>query len=255
MATSRLSGIRLSFVLVPLSAIGCGSSAPSEPPKAPTQEDAPAKAKAESADPPETKPEGASAGTIPTECVMKDGICTVGAAFAKRLCQSTYQNVALVLFAKGTPWQRAYLTRKTDAWNAEGGASVEGFVDFDEEVLILESRQPPKGGMVVSGAGGYQALRWDGSCVTLQSEEVTMTRPPHPKHPRIEWRWLDESMKTALRKDPDVDAAYLAQRKECKGVSTGDVSKKCVTLDGKLVDAIIEHVESGGELATPEQIP
>jgi hypothetical protein len=235
-------------------ATACGSSATPEPPKEPTQEAAEKKAEPEKADPPAPAEQGAT-GKIPAECVTKDGLCTVGKDFTKRLCESTYPNVALVLFSKNAPFQHAYLTRKTEAWNAEGGASVAGFVEFDEKVLILDSRAQPKGGMVVSGAGGFQALRWDGSCVTLQSEEVTMSAPPHPKHPRIEWRWFDDAMKDALRKDPSVDSAYLAQRKECKGVTSGDVSKKCVVADGKLVDAIVEHVESGGDLATPEKIP
>jgi len=233
--------------------VACGSSAAPEPPKAPQEKsETPADP---STDPAPAEKAAAASPKIPTECVDKDGSCTVGKDFTKRLCESTYPNVALVLFAKGTPWQRDYLTRKTQAWNAEGGASVAGFVEFDEEVLVLDTRAQPKGGMVVSGAGGVQALRWDGSCVTLQSEEVTTNRPPKPKHPRLEWRWFDDAMKEALRKDSDVDAAYLAQRKECKGVSSGDVSKKCVDMDNRLVDAIVQHVESGGELATPEKIP
>jgi len=237
-------------------AVACGSSTPPAPPKAP---DPPA-----SADPPKEDPPAAEAAApdkadppskIPTECVMKDGVCTVGKDFAKRLCQSTYVNVALAMFARGTPWQRGYLTRKTQEWNAEGGASVAGFVEFDEEVLILSSRMPPKGCMVVSGTGGYQTLRWDGSCVTLQAEEVTFKRPPAPKYPRIEWRWLEDGMREALRKDPKVDEAYLAQRKECKGVTSGEVSKKCVTADQKLVDAIVYHVSNEGGLPEPAKLP
>jgi hypothetical protein len=245
-----------SFASVVLFVVACGgASKPAPQAKAP---DPPPAGEAKKSDPPpETDAPAAaeSSSKIPSECVMKDGVCTVGKDFAKRVCQSTYVNVALAMFAKGTPWQRGYLTRKTEAWNAEGGASVAGFVEFDEEVLILSSRMPPKGGMVVSGTGGYQTLRWDGSCVTLQSEEVTFKRPPAPKYPRIEWRWLEDGMRDALRKDPKVDAAYLAQRKECKGVTTGDVSKKCVTADQKLVDAIVEHIEDGGEVAAPAKLP
>jgi hypothetical protein len=175
--------------------------------------------------------------------------------FVKRLCQDTRPNVALALFSSGTPWTRAYLTRKTKAWNAEGGASVQDWLEFDEEVLILTARLPPKGGMQVSGMGGYQALRWDGSCVTLATEEVTTRRPPSPKHPRIQWRWLDEPIKEALRKSSEVDAAYLAHRKECKGVAMGEVTKKCEDADRKLVAAIIQHVSSTGGLPPPEQLP
>jgi len=252
---SGTSGV-LASVCFLLFGAACGSSKPPPPAKAPDpapatdakEQDPPAEA-----DPP--KKEEAASGKLPTECVMKDGVCTVGKDFAKRLCQSTYVNVALALFARGTPWQRGYLTRKTEAWNAEGGASVAGFVEFDEEVLILSSRMPPKGGMVVSGTGGYQTLRWDGSCVTLQAEEVTFKRPPAPKYPRLEWRWLEDPMREALRKDSKVDEAYLAQRKECKGVTTGDVSKKCVVADQKLVDAIVEHVSNGGDVAAPQKLP
>jgi len=236
--------------------VACGSAAtPAPSPKAPDparaeearKPDAPAEAEA---------PVAAEApAKIPGECIMKDGVCTVGKDFAKRVCQSTYVNVALAMFAKGTPWQRGYLTRKTQAWNAEGGASVAGFVEFDEEVLVLFSRVPPKGGMMVTGMGGFQTLRFDGSCVTLQTEEVTFKRPPAPKYPRIEWRWLEDGMRDAFRKDSKVDAAYLAQRKECKGVTSGDVSKKCLTADQKLVDAIVEHVVSGGEVPAPTKLP
>jgi hypothetical protein len=247
--------VRRSLFAFALLTAACGSSAPSTPVKEPQNKpDDPAPAASEAPADPPAKDAPAAKG-IPTECVQKDGVCTVGKDFAKRLCADVYRNVPLVMFGKGTPWQRAYLTRKTEAWNAEGGASVAGFVEFDEEVLILESRKPPKGGMQVSGAGGYQALRWDGSCVTLQSEEVTFQRPPSPKHPRIEWRWIDDNIREALRKDPKVDAAYLAQRKECKGVSSGEVSKKCVEVDGKLVDAIIEHVEDVGDLPEPVKLP
>ena len=238
--------------------VACGSAAnPVPQPKAP--DPAPAEAEeAKKADPPPEAEAPAAAeapAKIPKECVMKDGVCTVGKDFAKRVCQSTYVNVALAMFAKGTPWQRGYLTRKTQAWNAEGGASVAGFVEFDEEVLVLFARMPPKGGMMVSGMGGFQTLRFDGSCVTLQSEEVTFKRPPAPKYPRIEWRWLEDGMRDTLRKDSKVDAAYLAQRKECKGVTTGEVSKKCVTADQKLVDAIVEHVVSGGDVPAPTKLP
>ena len=159
-----------------------------------------------------------------------------------------------MLFQKGTPWTRGYLTRKTEAWNTDG-ASVRGFVEFDEEVLLLSAQVAPKGGMQMSGMGGYQALRWDGSCVTLQTEEVTTRKPPSPKHPRIDWRRFDDAIRDALRKDPTLNGAYLAQRRECKGVSSGDVSKKCIENDGKLVESIVRFVEETGGLPDPDKVP
>jgi hypothetical protein len=232
----------------------CASGTAEPPAKAPVA-DAPAAplkddtVKATAPDPQQQK-------AIPTECGSQgDDLCHMPKEFVSRLCQDVYPNMALFLFAKGTPWTRGYLTRKTQAWNAEGGASVEGFVEFDEEVLLLSSKAPPKGGMQVSGMGGYQALRWDGSCVSLESEEVTLKRPPSVKHPRIDWRYIDDPIREALRKDSAVDQAYLAQRKECKGVSVGDVSKKCVDTDQKLGDAIVKSVEETGGIPEPEKKP
>jgi hypothetical protein len=232
----------------------CGSSPPKEPatPAAVPEKSVDTKEPSEAPEAPKV----ADAPTkIPTDCASKSDICTMPKSFVDRLCQATYPNVALVLFSSGTPWTHGYLTRKTEAWNAEGGASVGGFVDFDEEVLLLTSHSPPKGGMQVSGAGGYQALRWDGSCVTLSSEEVTMKRPPSPKHPRIEWRFIEDGMRDALRKDSAVDQAAVAVKRECKGVSVGDVSKKCVEADTKLGDSIVKYVESNSGLPEPAKLP
>jgi hypothetical protein len=233
--------------------VGCGGSAneapPAQTPATEAAETKPDSTKEEAAKEPETS------GGIPTDCAGSGDECNVPKAFLSRLCASTFPNVALVLFGHGTPWKHMYLTRKTQAWNAEGGASVNDWLDFDEEVLVLASRNAPKGGMQVSGTGGFQALRWDGACVTLQSEEVTTREPPKPKHPRIEWRYIEDGMREALRKDSSVEAAFQAQHKECKGVSVGDVSKKCVDADNALGDAIVHYVEGTGGLPTPEKLP
>lgn len=239
--------------VIGLLTVGCGGSSAEAPPaKAPVEEEK-AAAPSEAAEPEAKKKEPEEKG-IPTACAQGEG-CNVPKDFLKRLCASTYPNVALVMFGHGTPWTRAYLTRKTQAWNAEGGASVNDMLDFDEQVLLLAQRGAPKGGMQVSGSGGFQALRWDGACVTLASEEVTTRTPPKPKHPRIEWRYIEDGMREALRKDSKVEEAFQAQRKECKGVSVGDVSKKCVEADAKLGDAIVRYVEDVGGLPAPEKLP
>jgi hypothetical protein len=206
----------------------------------------------------EAKPTEAEAQQqgIPTECASSGEICTPPKAFVDRLCQDVYPNVALTMFRQGTPWTRGYLTRKTEAWNASGGASVAGFLEFDEEVILLKHRAAPKGGMQVSGAGGgYEALRWNGACVTLSGEEITLRPPPAAKHPPVEWKWLDEGMREALRNDSEVNEAYQTQRKECKGVTIGTVSDKCVKAVDKLSKLIVGFVRKGGELPKPEQVP
>jgi len=244
--------VKKALYVIGLLSAGCGSSSAEAPaPKTPVEEEA--KAPTKEGSEPEAKKEPEDKG-IPTSCAEGDG-CNVPKDFLKRLCASTYPNVALVMFGHGTPWARGYLTRKTQGWNAEGGASVNDMLDFDEQVLLLASRGNPKGGMQVSGAGGFQALRWDGACVTLSSEEVTTRVPPKPKHPRIEWRYIEDGMREALRKDSKIEEAFQAQRKECKGVSVGDVSKKCVEADTRLGDAIVRYVEDVGGLPAPEKLP
>src|SRR5690606_5324193 len=143
-----------------------------------------------------------------------------------------------------TLFRSGYATRKVKAWNASGGAtSGDEWVAFDEEVILLYARNANLGGMQVSGAsGGYDALRWDGSCVTFSGEEVTTRRPPQAKNGRVEWRYLEGPIQEALREDDAVNEAYRLRRQECKGAFSGDVSKKCVQADEALVAAIIKAV-------------
>jgi hypothetical protein len=193
---------------------------------------------------------------IPTACATAGEVCQPPKAFVNRLCQDVYPGVALVMFRNGTPWTRAYLTRKTQAWNASGGASLEGWLEFDEEVVVLKERKAAQGGMQVSGAGGgYEALRLNGSCVTLSGEEVTLNRPPQPKYPKLEWRYLDNTIREALREDAGITDAYRVRHRECKGVNVGEVSKQCVTADQKLSDLIVDYVKSGADLPEPEKMP
>jgi hypothetical protein len=199
---------------------------------------------------------GSGQAEIPTECFKSGGVCVPHPKFVKRLCNGRYPSVALYLFANGSKWTRAYLTRKTEAWNASGGASTEGFLEFDEEVLLVAERKADAGGMQVSGSGaGYDAIRWDGSCVTLSGEEITQQRPPATKTVKVEWRFLDDNIQEALRKDDRVNAAFLERRSECKGATSGDVSGKCVKADAKLSEAVVTFVRGGGTVPVPSTLP
>ena len=237
---------------------GCGGG--KEPAAAPAAESEAAKESAaptgESAAAPEAANSGEAAGEhVPTKCFKSGSLCTPDPKFVKRLCNGRYPAVGLYLFSNRS-WTRGYLTRKTQAWNASGGASAGGFVEFDEEVLILYARVPDAGGMQVSGAGGsYDALRWDGSCVTLQSEEVTMTKPPAPKNPGIEFRFLDDDTQEALRKDEKINGAWRDRRRECKGATSGDVSSKCVKADEALTRNVVAFVRGGGDVPEPKKLP
>jgi hypothetical protein len=249
-------------VVIGLELAACGGSKPE--PSAPeasgapeassgTGEDSAAQAEETSSDAAAAAPSG-----IPTSCANKSGgTCVPSKAFVQKLCAASFPGVALYLFANASPWTRAYLRGKTKAWNASGGASDNSsFLEFDEEVLVLVERKADLGGMQVSGAGAsYDALRWDGSCVTLSSEEVSLDKPPSPKSAKVEWRFLDDNVQEALRQDSKINDAYLARRKECQGATSGEVSMKCVKADQKLSDLIVAHLRNGGKLPVPSKLP
>lgn len=240
-------------------AVACGGS--TQEARAPEPEAAPAGASdaAESSEAPaEAASQEAPSSGIPTACAKKGGsTCAPPKAFVQKLCADSFPGVALYLFSNSSPWTRIYLRGKTKAWNASGGASDNSsFLEFDEEVLVLVERKADLGGMQVSGAGAsYDALRWDGSCVTLSSEEVTLDKPPSPKSAKVEWRFLDDNVQEALRQEEKVNEAFLARRKECQGATSGEVSMKCVKADQKLSDVIVAHLRNGGKLPTPSKIP
>jgi hypothetical protein len=255
---------KLSFSMTPVAAALC-ALAVAACGGAPKPAEGPADAESSSGEAPAASSEADSAAAgdaaagdaggnveIPSECFKSGSVCVPHPKFVKRLCNGRYPSMAVYLFANGSKWTRAYLTRKTEAWNASGGASTEGFLEFDEEVLLMAERKADTGGMQVSGSGaGYDAIRWDGSCVTLSGEEITQNKPPSAKNVKVEWRFLDDNVQEALRKDEKVNAAFLERRKECKGATTGDVSAKCVKADTRLSDSVVSFVRSGGSVPVP----
>lgn len=240
---------RYAAPLAALTIAACSSSPPAAPPPAASASDAPAASA--SAPPVEDKP----LTELPTTCdSKKNDVCLPPPSLVKKLCGGSYPDVALAMFAKGTPWTRGYLRVKSaEAWNASGGASSGGEkLVFDEELLILTVRIADTGGMVVSGAGGnYDVLRWDGACVSLSTEEVTLKPSPTPKHTKIPWKSLDDATKNALMKSDKVAKVAAERKKECKGVTMGDVSLKCVKADEQLSVVVVDYVRSGGAQLSP----
>ena len=175
----------------------------------------------------------------------------------KRLCSGFYPDVALSMLSKGTPWSRGYLrVRSAEAWNASGGVSSQDKIVFEEEFVLLTRREANTGGMQVSGAGGgYDVLRWDGSCASLQDDEVTLNASPSPKHAKIPWKNLDDKVQSALLADEKINKVYMDRRKECKGATMGDVSAKCVKLDEQLSVVIVGFLRKGGSIPPPAKLP
>jgi len=179
------------------------------------------------------------------------------AGFVKRLCAGIHPDLALVLFAKGTPWTRTYVSvKEADPYNGYSGPSSEQKLAFDEELLVLAERKPNLGGMSVSGAGAsYDLLRWDGTCATLSAQEVRQQRPPKPRHAVIPWRALEDPTQQALLRDEHLAKVAADRKKECKGVTMGDVSAKCEKADRTLNDMVVEAVRSGVSIPMPAKLP
>jgi hypothetical protein len=241
------------FLFVPFLVAACGGAPVAKP--VPPENTAPAP---ESTAEPEGEPKAdvAVAVTVPTGCASKGRLCLPDQKFTKRMCNDSFPSLALYLFGNGFGFARGYLTRKTQAWNAAGGASDNTFLEFDEEVMLLVERGADANAMQVSGAGGgYEALRWNGSCVTLAKEEVSLEKPPTPKFAKVEWRFLDDNVQEALRQDPTINGAVQKRRKECKGAVSGDVTLTCVKADDQLTRAIIDYLRKDGKLPVPSKLP
>lgn len=245
----------------------CAATPPS-PPAAPVtsvaapvvQEEAPVQAQlatkipageAEKTDAPED-PACASEGTI-----GKDGkVCLLAPAYAKRMCGGLYPEVALSMFAKGTPFTRVYLAGDVEAWNASGGRSHRARLAFDEEVLVLAKHATGgsgNGGIVMTGMqASFDVLRWDGSCVSVMEGELTSKRPPAPKPAAVPVSRLEEGTRRALLAAPKVKNAHDAFGKACIGQSE---KKVCDKAEQKLAQAIADYVRAGGSLPAPARRP
>lgn len=199
--------------------------------------------------PPEADP-------IPTACASSaDGICVPDPGFVKRLCSASYPDVALVLMAKGSPFTHMFMRAAVDGWNAEGGASARARLSFDEEVLVLKRRAAPTNGVVVGAGAGYLVMRWDGNCYTLEEGELTAKKPPAPKHSSIPWRFYSDKTKAALLENGKIRAAFQKRGKECKGATSGEVTRSCEAADAALSSAVVTEIRGGASIPNPDRRP
>jgi hypothetical protein len=205
-----------------------------------------ASAKAEASEPEEV---------VPTKCAQSNP-CRPPSKWVERLCQDIHPGLGLYLFQSGQPWEKLYLRGRTSAINASGGATMEGWLEFDEEVLVLRMRKADPNGIQVSGATeSYDALRWDGSCVTLSGGEVTTKVPPSPKSSFVTWRALDPNIQEALKEDELVREGYRARQKECKGATMGEVTAACEKADKRLSVLIVQQLRAGAKVPLPTKLP
>jgi hypothetical protein len=208
-----------------------------------------------------TMPEPPTAGAseqppeaVPSACASQHGsICLPTASFVQRLCSAPNPDVALNMFAKGTPWTRGYLRRPTEAWDAIRGGREAQMMKLGEEVLVIAHRGAPKGEMSVGTGGSYDVLRWDGHCVSLMEDEVGLRKPSQPTYANIPWKRLGERVRVALASDRVVEQSSELFRKECKG--WGAPSPACSKADDRLSSVVVEYVRTGGSLPAPAPLP
>lgn len=247
--------------------MACGGSSPAETPAAPDGEEI-----AASGDDGATKPDpdgevSSAAGAteaeddaaVPRKCAEMDGdVCLPPSKFVKKLCMGDFPNVALYMFQSGSPWTRVYLAGEVKAVNASGAGSTGEKMPRDEELIILRkfAGQSP-GGIQVSGAGGgYEAMRWDGTCVTLGEGEVYFGDPPAKvKNARIIWSRIEYAIREKLKQNDAIRDTYIEYKNACRGVTVGKVSAECEKLDGVLSRTIAEELRINGGFPVPKDLP
>jgi hypothetical protein len=230
-----------------LSTVGCGSG-----------EAAPARTPADEVDlaPSHEEPEALS--LLPNCKPAGDGECLPPSPWVDKLCNGVHPEVALHMFRGGSPWKRLYSRARAPAYNGAGGPSLsDERVEKGEELIALrrnsDGRGSTAGEISIGDTAGYDLLRWNGSCVTMHDGEYSPKTPRRRQHARVEWRWLGDEVRSALQTDGNVKQAFVARRKECKGATLGQVSKKCVEREDSLVAAIVDYVRAGGPLPEPTE--
>lgn len=201
-------------------------------------------------DAPEQKP---SALEIPTECANPGAkICTPPTAFVAKLCQWKSPDVALSMFRRGTPWTRAYMARRTEAWYMGARHSAPVQMTVDEEVIVLAAHGGGTGGVQVSGSGSYDIYRWDGQCASVATDEVRLRRPPAPTAAPIAWQSLSEPTRTALLDDHAIKLRLDQQQDRCAKDSS---AHRCNEMTAALTRGIADYVRKGGKLPPTRLTP
>lgn len=191
---------------------------------------------------------------LPTQCYTPGDLCLPPPDFVDRLCRAAHVGTAIRLFAKSSPFTRAYVRmREVRAVNLRGGPASDTSLAFAEEVLLL-ARHGGSDEMQVSGVGGYDVLRWDGTCATLSSDEVVTRVPAPPRYAPFAWKYLDDSVQEVLLQNDAIRSARAQERQRCRA-SGGETSASCRAAVERLNEHVVVAIRSGIELPVPEYMP
>jgi hypothetical protein len=192
---------------------------------------------------------------VPNRCAADAAPCVPPVQWVDKLCANVYPDVALHMFAPGSPWQRIYMRKAAEPYNASGGMSRLGVrMTRGEEVIVLR-RHEVRADYDMANLGGYDVLRWNGACATVHDGEYSTKVPRRVGHAPVEWRALGDSMQQKLEANPTLASVYDARRKECRGAVMGAVTDRCERYDREFTDEIVRYVREGGGLAAPDKAP
>jgi hypothetical protein len=182
-------------------------------------------------------------------------LCLPPPDFVDRLCRAAHVGTAIRLFEKRSPFTRAYVRmREVQAANLRGGPVGNKDLTFAEEVLILDDHGGG-GELDVSGMGGYDVLRWDGTCATLSYEEVALRPPAAPQHADFAWKYIDDGIQEALLQRDDIKQAHASERKRCGGGEAKRESAACREASDQLGDRVAVAIRTGVDLPLPNYVP
>ena len=249
----------LGFVFALSALVGCGARAPiasspessgpavkESPEMAPLAHPVESVAVEKAAPRDDAQAEEPAALEIPTECAPSAAkICTPPTTFVAKLCQSTSADLALSMFRKNTPWTRAYLRRDMEAWYTGTRRPSPVQLVLDEEVIVVATRSGGSGGVQVSGSGSYDVYRWDGRCVSVMADEVSLRRPRAPESAPIVWKSLSEATHEALLDDRGIKVRHDLQHDRCSKDSS---APRCSEATAALMHLIADYVRKGGKL-------
>jgi len=195
---------------------------------------------------------------LPDGCGDDGQDCLPPDAWVVKLCSGVHPELALHMFRGGSPWKRLYSRHIAPAFNGAGGPSLsDERVQKGEELIALrrntDAKRSSAGEMSIGYTAGYDLLRWNGSCVTLHDGEFSRKPPRRRQHAHVDWRALGDHVQSTLREDELISRAYIARRKECRGITVGNVTRKCVEQDKSLTKAVVDYVRAGGELPEPSE--
>lgn len=181
---------------------------------------------------------------VPTACASAGALCTPSKDFVDALCKRRQPNVALTLFRKGSPWTRTYVrARNLEAWLVGGRRASPAKLKLFEEVIVVRDRSAGEGGIRVSGAGSYDVVRWDGTCVSVMSDEVNPRRPGEPEAATIQWRDLTAGVREALLKDTRIAYRDDKRKEHCNAEKGGT---RCVQARERLGQMVAVIIREGG---------